>query len=100
MASNARLFYMAVWRDWLTLTRYKLNFVFELFTSALFGLGMLLLALAFDSEMLLRTIGTSNYVSFMILGIAYQSWQGVALWGAAEMFRNEQIGRASCRERV
>jgi len=89
MGSNVRLFYMAVWRDWLTLTRYKLNFVFELLTSALFGLGMLLFALAFDSDMLQRTIGTSNYVSFMILGIAYQSWQGVALWGAAEMFRSE-----------
>jgi ABC-2 type transport system permease protein len=89
MASTARLFYMAVWRDWLTLQRYKLNFVFELFSSALFGLGMLLFALAFDTALLERTVGTTNYVSFMIFGIAYQSWQSVALWGAAEMFRNE-----------
>ena len=28
-------------------------------------------------------------MSFMIFGVAYQSWQGVALWGSAEMFRNE-----------
>jgi ABC-2 type transport system permease protein len=89
MASTARLFYMAVWRDWLSLKRYKLNFVFELFSSALFGLGMLLFALAFDTALLERTVGTTNYVSFMIFGIAYQSWQSVALWGAAEMFRNE-----------
>jgi ABC-2 type transport system permease protein len=80
---------MAVWRDWLILTRYRVNFVFELFSSALFGVGTLLFALAFDSAMLARTVGTSNYVSFMIVGIAYQSWQGVALWSAAEMFRNE-----------
>ena len=89
MVSTARLFYMAVWRDWLSLKRYKLNFIFELFSSALFGLGMLLFALAFDTALLQRTLGTTNYVSFMIFGIAYQSWQSVALWGAAEMFRNE-----------
>jgi len=60
MVSNVRLFYMAVWRDWLTLKRYKLNFVFELFSSALFGLGMLLFALAFDTALLERTVGTTN----------------------------------------
>jgi ABC-2 type transport system permease protein len=89
MGSTARLFYMAVWRDWLSLKRYKLNFVFELFSSALFGLGMLLFALAFDTALLQRTVGTTNYVSFMTFGVAYQSWQSVALWGAAEMFRSE-----------
>jgi ABC-2 type transport system permease protein len=80
---------MAVWRDWLSLKRYKLNFVIELFSSALFGLGFLLFALVLDSALLERTVGTTNYVSFMIFGVAYQSWQGVALWGAAEMFRSE-----------
>jgi ABC-2 type transport system permease protein len=89
MVSNIRLFYMAVWRDWLSLMRYKLNFVFELLSSALFGVGMLLFALAFDTSLLQRTLGTTNVVSFMILGVAYQSWQNVALWGAAEMFRSE-----------
>jgi ABC-2 type transport system permease protein len=89
MVNTARLFYMAVWRDWLTLKRYKLNFVFELFSSALFGLGMLLFALAFDTALLKRTVGTANYVSFMIFGIAFQSWQSVALWGATEIFHNE-----------
>jgi ABC-2 type transport system permease protein len=89
MASNARLFYMAVWRNWLSLKRYKLNFVFELLTSALFGFGMLLIALGFDAALLERTIGTTNYVSFMIFGVAYQAWQNVALWGAASMFRDE-----------
>jgi len=89
MTTSVRLFYMAVWRNWLSLKRYKLNFVFELITSALFGFGMLLIALGFDADLLQRTIGTQNYVSFMIFGVAYQSWQSVALWGAAEMFRDE-----------
>ena len=60
MVSNTRLFYMAVWRDWLDLKRYKLNFVFALMSSALFGVGMLLFALAFDSALLESTLGTTN----------------------------------------
>jgi ABC-2 type transport system permease protein len=89
MVNSARIFYMAAWRNWLSLMRYKLNFIFELLTSALFGLGMLLMSLAFDAEMLERSLGTTNYASFMIIGIAYQAWQNVALWGAANMFRDE-----------
>jgi ABC-2 type transport system permease protein len=86
---TARLFYMSVWRNWLTLKQYKANFVFSFITGALFGVGMLLFALVFDIELLQRTVGTANYVSFAVLGVGYQSWQGVALWGASEMFRNE-----------
>lgn len=89
MIGKPRLFYMAVWRNWLILKRYKLDFVFALLSSALFGVGMLLFALAFDPALLEKTLGTSNWISFMIFGIAYQIWQGVALWGSAEMFRDE-----------
>jgi len=89
MIANVRLFYMAVWRNWLTLKRYKLDFAFGLLSSALFGVGMLLFALAFDASLLERTLGTTNWMSFMTFGIAYQVWQGVVLWGSAEMFRSE-----------
>jgi ABC-2 type transport system permease protein len=89
MFVKTHLFYMAVWRNWLTLKRYKLDFIFALLSSALFGVGMLLFALAFDSALLERTLGTTNWISFMIFGVAYQIWQGVALWGSAEIFRNE-----------
>jgi ABC-2 type transport system permease protein len=84
-----RLYYMAVWRNWLSLKRYRLDFAFGLLSSALFGVGMLLFALAFDADLLERTLGTTNWMSFMIFGVAFQIWQGVALWGSAEMFRNE-----------
>jgi len=84
-----RLFYMSVWRNWLTLKQYKVNFFFSFLSGALFGLGMLMFALVFDTELLQRTVGTTNYVSFAVLGVGYQAWQGVALWGASEMFRNE-----------
>ena len=84
-----RLFYMSVWRNWLTLKQYKVNFFFSFLSGALFGLGMPMFALVFDTELLQRTVGTTNYVSFAVLGVGYQAWQGVALWGASEMFRNE-----------
>jgi ABC-2 type transport system permease protein len=89
MVSTARLFYMAVWRNWLSLKSYKLNYVFEILTSMFLGLGMLLLSLAFDASLLERTLGTKDYGSFMIIGIAFQAWQGIALWGAAGMLRDE-----------
>ena len=89
MAASMRLFYMAIWRNWLSLKRYKVNFVFSLLSSGLLGFGLLLMAAAFDTGILERAMGTSNYVSFIVLGTSYQAWQSVALWGAAEMFRNE-----------
>lgn len=80
---------MAVWRNWLTLKRYKLEFVFGMLSSALFGFGMLLFVLAFDPELLESTLGTTNWISYIIFGVVYQVWQGVALWGSAEIFREE-----------
>jgi ABC-2 type transport system permease protein len=89
MPSPVKLFYMAVWRNLLTMTRYKANFVFEILSSALFGFGMLIFAVAFDANLLGDMVGSTNYVAFIILGISFQSWQGTALWGSANMFQGE-----------
>jgi len=89
MPNPVKLFYMAVWRNLLTMTRYKANFVFEVLTSALFGFGMLILAVAFDVNLLGNMVGSTNYVAFIIIGISFQSWQGTALWGSASMFQGE-----------
>jgi len=89
MVNPLTLFYMAVWRELHTLTRYKANFVFEILTSALFGFGMLVLAVAFDTSLLGDTVGSTNYVAFITLGISFQSWQSIALWRAAGMFQGE-----------
>jgi len=89
MASALKLFYMAVWRNFLILTRYKANFLFEILTSVLIGGFMLLLSAAFDTSMLGQMVGSTNYVAFMIFGISFQSWQGTALWSAADTFRGE-----------
>ncbi|MDW8061210.1 MAG: ABC transporter permease [Nitrososphaerota archaeon] len=80
---------MAVWRNFITLTRYKMNFLFSIITSVLWALGMFLFSFAFDSSLLGRTVGTTNYVAFIIFGISFQSWQGTALWGASSMLQGE-----------
>jgi len=80
---------MTVWREFLTLTRYKANFLFSILTSALFGFSMLLFAVAFDVSLLGKTIGSTNYVAFAILGLSFQSWQGTALWRASGIFQGE-----------
>jgi len=87
--SAVKLFYMSVWRNLLTMTRYKANFIFEMLGSVLFGFGMLILAMAFDTNMLGNLVGSTNYVAFIILGISFQSWQNTALWGSAGMFQGE-----------
>jgi ABC-2 type transport system permease protein len=80
---------MAVWRNFLILRRYKANFLFQILTSLLFGLGMLLFALLFDASVLARAVGTTNYAAFVTLGLSFQAWQGTALLGASNMFLNE-----------
>ncbi|MGQ9514934.1 MAG: ABC transporter permease [Thermoproteota archaeon] len=88
-ANPFKLFYMAVWRNFLILTRYKANFFFEILESLLVGGCMLLLSFAFDTTMLGQTVGSTNYVAFMIFGISFQSWQGIALWSASNIFQGE-----------
>ncbi len=89
MASAARLFYMAVWKNWLSLKQYRLNFAFSFITGALWGVGMLFFALVLDSDLLQDSVGTTNYASFLILGISFQSWQEMALWRGSRMFTEE-----------
>lgn len=80
---------MALWRNILTLMRYKANFLFTLVTSALFGLGMLLFAVVFDVSVLEHAVGSTNYVAFAILGVSFQSWQSIALYRASGMLQGE-----------
>jgi len=89
MPNPVKLFYMSVWRNLLTMTRYKANFVFDLLSSVLFGFGSLIFVMAFDTNILGNMIGSTNYVAFFIIGISFQSWQGTALWGSAGMFQGE-----------
>jgi len=88
-ASPLKIFYMAVWRNLINLSRYKVNFISSIVISVLWALGMLFFSLIFDSSIFGRTVGTTNYVAFIILGISFQSWQGTALWSASSMLQGE-----------
>lgn len=89
MTNPLRLFYMALWRNFLMLNRYRLNFFFAILTSVLFGFGMLLFTLIFDVSLLERIVGSTNYVAFAILGLSFQGWLGIALWEASGTFQSE-----------
>lgn len=89
MPSPLKLFYMSVWRNLLTLTRYKVNFLFSFLTSAIFGVGMLVFSLVIDGSLIGEAIGSTNYVAFLVLGFSFQSWQGTALRSASTMFQGE-----------
>jgi len=89
MPNPLKLFYMAVWRNFLTLKRYKANFLFTILTSVLFGLGMLLFAFAFNASLLEETVGSTNYVAFITFGVSFQAWTSIALWSASNIFQGE-----------
>ena len=84
-----KLFRMALWRDFLVLSRYKENFFFEIVSSAAYGFGMLLFALVFDISSLSKAVGTTNFVAFVVLGFSFQSWSSIALWGASNIIQTE-----------
>ncbi len=84
-----RLLASAVWRDLKTLTRYKVNFAFEILSGVLWGLALLLLVPLYASSGIGAVTGTTNYISFLLLGVSFQAYQGVALWGAAGRLREE-----------
>ncbi len=89
MVSPVKMFYMSVWRNFLTLKRYKANFLFSIVTSVVAGFGLLVIAVGIDNSVLGAAVGSTNYVAFVILGISYQSWQGIAMWRAAGIFQGE-----------
>jgi ABC-2 type transport system permease protein len=89
MPKPFKLFYMALWRNFLTLTRYKANFLAELISSAVWAIGILVFGLMYDTSLLGEAVGSTNYVAFVILGVSYDSWEGTALWSVSRMFMNE-----------
>jgi len=89
MPNLLRLFYMSVWRELLTSTRYKVNFIFDILSSALWGFGMLIFVVAFDKNLFGSTVGSTNSIAFLIFGVSYQAWTGIALWGAPGMLQGE-----------
>lgn len=80
---------MSTWRRIKTATRYKLNFALEILLGFAWGLGLLVFTAIVDPVTLRGAIGTANYVSFLLIGIAFQSYYSAAIWGSPWEIQNE-----------
>lgn len=80
---TVRLGYMVSWRRVKEMIRYKANFVFGLLSSVAWSAAMLLVAPLYSAANVGSIVGTQNFISFLLLGIAFQSYQSVALWSAS-----------------
>ena len=84
MSNVLTIFRMAVWRRIREITRYKLNFTLELIMSFIWGLGLMIFGFVIDPAKF-GIIGSSNYAVFLLIGVAFQNYQGAAVWGAWEI---------------
>jgi len=89
LIDTASLLYMRTWQTLKLWTRYKANFIFDLISPLLWSVGMLLLVPIYQSSSIGAMIGTSNYIAFLLLGLGFQMYQGVALWGSSSRLREE-----------
>jgi len=83
------LTWMSTWRRIKSITRYRFNFALSIIMSFVWSLGLLIFTLIADASVLRDSIGTANYFSFMLIGIAFQSYYGSALWGSPNEIQNE-----------
>lgn len=85
MTSVLTILYMSVWRRIREITRYKLNFILDFAMSFIWGIGLMIFVVVIDPAKLGGTIGSSNYFIFMLVGIAFQTFQGASIWGPLEL---------------
>ncbi len=78
-----RLGYMASWRRIKEMTRYKANFLSGLVFSVVWSVAMLLFVPLYSLSDVGSIVGTQNFVSFLLLGFAFQNYMSVALWSAS-----------------
>ncbi|MBO3804140.1 MAG: ABC transporter permease [Candidatus Brockarchaeota archaeon] len=79
------LTFMSSWRRIKEITRYKVNFALETAMSFVWGLGLLVFAAVADPGKLQYAIGSANYPIFLLIGVAFQTYQGASTWGAWEI---------------
>ncbi|MBO3840844.1 MAG: ABC transporter permease [Candidatus Brockarchaeota archaeon] len=84
MSNILTMIRMTVWRRIREITRYKLNFTVELIMSFIWGLGLMIFGFVIDPAKL-GSIGSTNYAVFLLIGVAFQNYQGAATWGAWEI---------------
>jgi ABC-2 type transport system permease protein len=73
---------MSTWRRIKSITRYKVNFALELLMSFAWGFGLLVFVPLIDPAKLQSAVGSSNYFTFLLIGVAFQAYQSAAIWGS------------------
>lgn len=79
----------STWRRIKIITRYKMNFALELLMSFAWGFGLLLFIPLIDPARLQSAVGSSNYFTFLLIGVAFQAYQSAATWGSPWEIRGE-----------
>jgi len=79
------LAFMSTWRRVKEITRYKVNFVLGVVMNFVWGLGFTIFATVVDPGKLQSTIGSSNYLVFSLIGLAFLAYQGASNFGAWEI---------------
>jgi ABC-type uncharacterized transport system permease subunit len=85
MNSFLTLTFMSSWRRIKEITRYKVNFVLDTAMGFVWGLGLLIFAAVTDPTKLQSVIGSTNYPMFLLIGVAFQTYQGASTYGAWEI---------------
>jgi len=85
MNSFLRLTFMSSWRRIKEITRYKVNFALDTAMNFVWGLGLLVFAAVADTAKLQSTIGSTNYPIFLLIGVAFQAYQGASTYGSWEI---------------
>lgn len=94
MNSFLRLTFMSSWRRIKEITRYKVNFALDTAMNFVWGLGLLVFAAVADTEKLQSTIGSTNYPIFLLIGVAFQAYQGASTYGSYHMKNDTENLRA------
>jgi len=85
MNSFLTLTFMSSWRRIKEITRYKVNFVLDTAMGFVWGLGLLIFAAVADPTKLQSAIGSTNFPMFLLIGVAFQAYQGASTYGAWEI---------------
>lgn len=84
-----RLFRSILWRKARELTRYRIGFALELGSILTFTGGMLLFVPFYATPTIVELLGTSEAMSYILLGAGFLPLYGIAMWESADQFQEE-----------
>lgn len=93
LASNLRALYMVAAKDWATFWRYPLNIIGYVFQPLIWIVPSFFMGLAFSvdgkAEGFAAYSGTSDYISFVLLGAVLSNFISAVFWGIGYALKND-----------